>query len=221
MSKKQSKRISGEIYTKMGSMGAELLGLAPPYGSAPYKPNKHFIYIRKGENKLNVGFAANYSAKKFLDLVIADDTVHRTRGITGDEDTLVTSTDIVIRCETLDEILNHQLTATEREWGLPDQGNGGTMPQAYRIRSSTERVVREEPSSDEVRKPKKEKVECQPKPSKDGLISIAEIAAELKMEARDCRAILRQQKVEKPAAGWAWSKIEVDEIKTLLHNHKE
>lgn len=222
MTKKRLRHQMGEIHTKSGSLGAELLGLKPPYGSAPYRPNKHFLYLKKGDNILNLGFGADYSAKKFLDLVIGDDESHRTRGITGKEDTIVTSSGISIRCETLDNILNYEYTKSEEEWELPEVGTCGTSTQALRFRglSAVEgierRVSEESPNKNRV-----EKAEKKPRPSKEGLISVAEIATELKMEPREARAILRQQKVPKPEIGWLWSKKEVDEIKTLLHNHKE
>lgn len=224
MTKRQLRKQTGEIYTKSGSIGAELLGLKPPFGSAPYRPNKHFLYLKKGESILNVGFGADYSAKKFLDILIGKDEVHKTRGITGKEDTIVTSSEVIIRCETIDEILNYEYTKAEEEWELPEVGSCGSSTQALRFRSlslieNVERPVAE--GEEPPRRVKAEKVEKKPRPSKEGLVSIAEIAAELKMEARDARAILRQQKVEKPEAGWAWSKKEVDEIKTILHNHKE
>lgn len=222
MAKKQLKRHTGEIYTKAGSIGAELLGLEPPYSSAPYRPNKHFLYLKKDDNILNIGFGANYSAKKFLDILIGKDEVHKTRGITGKEDTIVTSSNVIIRCETIDEILNHEFTKAEEEWELPDSGNMGTSTQALSFRSS---IVKSESISESATlepRVRKEKTEKKEKPNKEGLVSIAEIASELKMEARDARAILRQLKIEKPECGsWAWSKKEVDEIKTLLHNHKE
>lgn len=221
MANKQSKRYTGEIYTKSGSMGAELLGLKPPYGAAPYRPNKHFMYLKKDDNILNIGFGADYSAKKFLNLLIGKDEVHKTRGITGKEDTLVTSSGVIIRCETIDEILNHEFTKAEEEWELPDSGNMGTSTQALAFRSST--IKSDDGPVKVLSEPKvrAEKVERKPKPSKEGLVSIAEIAAEIKMDARDARAILRQQKVVKPEVGWYWNKREVDKIKTLLHNHKE
>lgn len=49
-------------------------------------------------------------------------------------------------------------------------------------------------------KPKEKK---EKRPSRDGLISVADIAKELGIEAGDARSILRKAKVEKPAAGWA------------------
>lgn len=51
--------------------------------------------------------------------------------------------------------------------------------------------------------------------SRDGLITLAEICEELKMEPRDARKILRD-KVEKPDAGWCWPPEEAKKIKAIL-----
>lgn len=222
MTKRQARRQTGEIYTKSGSMGAELLGLKPPFGSAPYRPNKHFLYLKKGDNILNVGFGADYSAKKFIDLLIGNDEVHKTRGITGKEDTIVTSSDVIIRSETIDKILNYEYTKAEEEWELPESGSCGSSTQALRFRSLslTERYEADDTPRESKVSTRTEKPERKPKPSKEGLVSIAEIAAELKMEAREARAILRQQKVEKPEAGWCWCKKDVENIRRVLNDNK-
>lgn len=50
---------------------------------------------------------------------------------------------------------------------------------------------------------------------RSGLVSLADICAELRMDPRDARKILRN-KVEKPDAGWAWPESEVAGIRKLL-----
>ena len=48
-------------------------GVLLPFPSAPSRPGKYCLYMSKG-TKLNVHiFAAAYSAKKFLDLVLDND----------------------------------------------------------------------------------------------------------------------------------------------------
>lgn len=44
-----------------------------------------------------------------------------------------------------------------------------------------------------------------PRASRTGLTTIADICAELKIEPRIARGILRKAKIDKPAEGWAWS----------------
>jgi len=62
--------------------------------------------------------------------------------------------------------------------------------------------------------PKKER---QPKVDKKaGLITVGEIAAQLKIDPKEARTSLRKQKTPKPAEGWAWSADKVDEIKKTI-----
>lgn len=222
MARKQRK-ISGDIHTRVGSIGAELLGLDPPFGAAPYRPNEHFLYISKGDNFMGVGFGATYSARKFLDVLLQDDELSLTRGISGKEDTVVSSSGIIIRADNIMDIINYKYEGREEEWELNEDGNSGSARQAERFRSSSGiRVERTEESSTEGEPhPKREKKEKAPRPSKEGLISIGQVAEDLKMEARDCRAILRKMKVEKPACGWAWSKTDVDDIKKLIEKNRD
>lgn len=50
----------------------------------------------------------------------------------------------------------------------------------------------------------------------EGLVSIADIAAELKTEPRIARGILRDTKTTKPEHGWAWSKADAAKITTIV-----
>lgn len=56
----------------------------------------------------------------------------------------------------------------------------------------------------------------QPRASRDGLVPIADIAAELGIEPREARAVLRGLKVEKPAAGWAFPAAEVPAVRERI-----
>jgi hypothetical protein len=65
--------------------------------------------------------------------------------------------------------------------------------------------VRAEVNSDGVTtRVKREKKERTPRPSKEGMVTIQQICAELKIEPSDARAALRKGKFEKPGAGWSW-----------------
>jgi hypothetical protein len=221
MMSKKLKVKSGDVYTVMGSRGAELLGLEPPYASAPLRPSKHFLYINKDQGFLGIGFAATYAAKKFVDILLGDDEISLTRGLSGKEDTIVSSTGIKIRCDEIMDIINYKYSEREKEWVLSDYGSdSSTAALNFRHSSVTERADRtkESPSEPKIKAEKKEKPE---KVNKEGLISIAQIAEELKMEPRDARVILRKMKVPKPGIGWLWTKLEVDDIKKLLHDNKE
>lgn len=221
MAKKQRVK-SGDIFTTVGTMGAELLGLEPPSASAPTSFNKHFMYINKNDGLMAVGFRATYAAKKFLDILLGDDEVNLTRGNTGDEDTIVSSSGIRVRCTEIMEILNYKLSEKETEWQLPESGNGVSVASAMNFRNSSciHQEKSTESSSTEPRV-KAEKKEKTPKPSKEGLITIAQLAEELKIEPRDARVILRKMKIPKPGLGWCWARIEADDIKKLLEDNKD
>lgn len=215
MAKKPRKNL-GDANVKTGSLGAEQLGLEPPYPAAPYRPTKYCLYVTKNENLATWGFTAAYAAKKFLEILLADDTLDRITSLNGKPTTILSSSGIKVFCDEIDELLDYEYTANEKLWGL----NEPEFSNALRFRNSSgyeqsTRVVQ----SDNADQPKKEKPQKIPKPSKEGLISIAEIAASLKMEPRDARAALRAAKVEKPVVGWAWSKSEVDTIKKILQNN--
>jgi hypothetical protein len=52
----------------------------------------------------------------------------------------------------------------------------------------------------------REKKQPKPKVDKSGLVSANEIAAELKVEGREVRGVLRSLGLTKPDVGWAWPK---------------
>lgn len=62
---------------------------------------------------------------------------------------------------------------------------------------------------------RKTRAKSSPAVTRNGLVSISDICAEIGMNPRDARKILRN-KVEKPDAGWAWPESEVANIKKLL-----
>lgn len=210
------------VYTVVGSKGAELLKLEHPYPSNPHRPTKFFIYVNKNGRNLGVGFSAIYAAKKYLDLLIGDDTISKIKGITGEEDSLITSSGILIRAHRIDNILNYEYTKNEASWSLGEPDYSSVI--RFRSRAT---AIEESPQVVEVKlkdkprlveAPKPDKVS---KPSKEGLTTIAQIAESLKMESREARSILRSQKIKKPEVGWAWGNNEVDNIKKILQNNRE
>lgn len=210
---RKNRKVAGEAYTVVGSKGAELLGLEEPFPAAPYRSGNHCLYINKSEARIVVIFAATYAAKKYLELLIGGEAIKKTRGITGQEDTIISESGILIRCETIDEILSYKLNEAEERWqlGEPDTTNALNFKHGAHERG---------PDSEKVVAYKREKVKREPKPSKDGLTTIGQIAEELKIHPRDARAILRKKKIQKPSFGWAWDKNEVDKIKQIIHDNK-
>lgn len=194
-------------------------GLPEPFPAAPYRVGKHCLYINKGERMMVQIFAADYSARKFLDILLADDELGLTKDIFGNPNTIQTSSGISVRCHDIQRLIDYEYSASEAEWELPEP----YLSQALRFRSDSYHRPQPKVVSDNTDKPARvprEKKEKSPRPARDGLISIADIAEELKMEPREARGILRKAKIEKPDAGWAWSKNEVDTIKKLLQSNK-
>lgn len=95
-----------------------------------------------------------------------------------------------------------------------------TLPRG--IEPEGERMLRAAQASKEERK--QERVAARAvaraarpsRPSRDGLISIAVIATELGITAKEARGILRSLKVAKPAAGWVFTDMEAGLIKEQL-----
>lgn len=67
-------------------------------------------------------------------------------------------------------------------------------------------------------RPKKERV---PRPSKEGLITISQIAEEMKMLPREARGVLRDSDYKKPDAGWAWDPREKQSVIDWINKHKK
>jgi hypothetical protein len=65
-------------------------------------------------------------------------------------------------------------------------------------------------------KPAREKKEKKPKVDKTGLVTISQIAEELKVIPREARGVLRSNAVPKPDAGWAWPPAEADAIRKMV-----
>lgn len=219
---RKARKLAGLSDTVSGSLGAENLGLSPPFASAPTRPGKHCLYINKGSGRQIAIFATTYAARKYLDILLEDDDVSRIRGVTGEEDTIVTNTGLTVRCSEIDEIIKHKYSSNEEKWemGEPDATNAMRFRSSGHVQAETSVGSGDNDSKSETSKVVREKKVKTPRPSKEGLISIGDIATELKMEPRDCRAILRDKKIAKPDVGWAWNKEEVDKIKQIIHDNK-
>lgn len=218
------------------SKGAAL-GRAFP--SSPMFPPTHAVYCRypaslpEGSDKRLVvmNFCSMYAAKKFVDSMIQGNTFkwQKARVNLGYKvpDTIVTEDDLEIRCpQGLEEIMEYEYANdAEREWQLPEQYerqaslirrlpgtpanlefdgemSGADIERAAGVRGST--------------KPKREKKEPKAKVDKTGLISVSDIAEQMKIEPRDARQALRKSKMEKPTGGWLFAPGEVEKIKAII-----
>lgn len=187
----------------------EIFMLKEAFASPPGRPGKFVFAIRRvGQQEpfaIQV-FAAKYAVKKYLEILVGNDEV-----VFEGPQYLRTSSGLVVtnwNCErtyTLQSVWEYEYTLEEMAWKMPEPH----YSDALRIR----RGKMTETESPTQHKPKREST---PRASRDGLVSIGEIAAQLQKEPRELRKILRDKKIAKPAAGWAWPKDEVEKIKELL-----
>jgi len=192
------------------------LKLPPAFPSAPFGPkSKYGFYVRHGDERLCFyNFHSAYAARHFLDIVMGDE---KPRWLNDDE-ILIESRGIRIKSEgagDLDAVIEKKLTATEREWLPPEPYHSQWRRVAGIIKTPLPDEVKAKPA-----KTKKERAPSQPRaPRADNLVSIADIAAQLNKEPRDCRKALRDAKVEKPECGWAWPPDAAAKIKDIVQKH--
>lgn len=178
------------------------------YPSPPSRLGKYVIYFKKLDKFGVMIFAACYAATKFLELLIGEDDYdyirHPEKFKTEDLDghRIQTDSNMQIWGVYLREMLEHEYTAKEEEFELPDE---------YHNTVEFYRSDRPAPKRSQVSETKKKSS----RPSRDGLVTIGDIADELEITPREARAKLRG-KISKPAAGWAWPSDEVDKIKELI-----
>lgn len=148
--------------------------------------------------KLDIGvLRAKFAAKKYIELMIADDDVKWVS-----DTKLVTSTGIELSGNDLRELYDYRYRSLKTEaWELSD---------FYKQRASYMR-------SDKPYKVPLSYAPSRKRNSRKGMILIRDICKEIKMHPRDARGILRALDYEKPEKGWAWrTREEADEIKEVL-----
>lgn len=171
-------------------------------------------------------FLATYAAKHFVNACLQNGgfkwlPANKSLGRTV-PDTIIGENGVKLRCDLMEEIIEYEFVGAEATWELPapmirqtelvrrewrDEEGGRPDPTGEEGEEAAER-----PSKKPKREPKPEK----PKIDKSGLVSVGEIAEQMGIEARDARAALRKQKVEKPDGGWLWKPDKVDDIKKII-----
>ena len=192
--------------------------LADPFPSPPGRPGKYVLYIsRRGDSSQSCSavsiWAARYGAKKFLDALLQDDgvvwdTPNRLRSETG----IIVENPYAFKDTTknyvLQEVWEHEYSLAEMVWTLPHP----YPAQAKRLRMMPAMTLEQYDAVLPTQGPKVRSVRA----SRDGMVPIADLAAEFDLCARDCRAALRKAKVPKPAAGWAWRADEIEGVRALI-----
>lgn len=187
------------------------------FSSSPAKPPK--CSLRMEWPDINImqlrTFRGLWGAKKLFDFL----TEFKATRWLDTNSLVVNETGMVIKSPELEQIVEYKLKKDEEMyvWPEPFLSEINAFKNRTTVKASRGNN-RELPESDKRKEPKEkhEKKERVPRPSKDGLISIGDIAAEMKIEPRIARGILRDSKTPKPDAGWAWAKDEVDAIKAII-----
>ena len=191
------------------------LNLPAPFPASPTRPPVYGFFTYNADRIQFHNFAAAYAAKKFLDFMIQGHDYKWTE--TGAIH--IPATGITIKGEHhthLEKIIQYKLSSIENEWIIPEP-----MARQYRqilaLPEPIDTGVKDPISAESkpAREPKLARTSA-PRPSKDGLITIQQIAQELNMEPGEARAILRKSNTPKPDAGWAWPQQEVAAIKKVL-----
>lgn len=217
----KKKKRNSEIDTVVGTMGAEALGLKPPFAASPSRPPSIGMYLTKGENRGYKSFCAIYAARKFLDVLFEDDGLTRIKGISGEQDTVLCDNGIAVRivCTPIDDVLKHEYSTDEDQWELSDEYV--QFAQRFRSMGFDAPVYASKAEGGEAKPERVKKEPKAPRPSKDGMTTIQQIAEELKMEPREARGILRKMKTVKPEVGWAFKGDDIKKIKSILEKNRE
>ncbi|MGE0366962.1 MAG: hypothetical protein AB7Q00_14640 [Phycisphaerales bacterium] len=190
--------------------------LEPAYASFPYKHTQNNFEVRATRRDggfILLLFNAQYAAARMVTRLIGDDDVEW-KSTTE----LVTASGIKIRSPHLEQLVEHTDNGEEAKWDF-------TIPNSYYLAA----FLREErpthtvsdrhlPAGNEPKQPRAPATPRDPKP--DGLVSIQDIAEEMKLDPREARQILRKH-AEKPSWGWAWAADKVAGIKKLLKEKRK
>lgn len=204
----------------------QMTGLAEPFPASPTRPPKYAVYVsyphdaEPGAKRLIVmAFSATYAAQHFVNAALQDGKFKwkKANAALGVKvpDTIVGENGVEIRCpQGMEEIIEYEMSSAEEQWELPAYyvAQCDMVRREYREDAPTH----DPETGEKVKKPKKEPKPKKEKIDKTGLISVGEIAEDMEIDARDARAALRKQKVDKPAAGWAWPESEVEAIKKAI-----
>jgi len=186
----------------------------PKTPSAPKRPGKYVIYFSRiddeGVRNPNVViWAAEYAAKRFLSML------RNNQPITWIDDETWEVGDLRVSCDLMEELWSYRYAnRDEREWEVPEPYYSCALRAIGRAPVVTRREVIE--ATKAGKKPRKPRGDRKPRASRDGLITVQQIAAELKVTPRECRMVLRALKLPKPEAGWAWTEVEAKKIKPQI-----
>lgn len=198
----------------MANREATRSGLVEPYPSSPKRPPNYHLCCRKDGRLFTIAFFGTYAAKHALNALLEGRTFKW-----KNDDEIICDDGMSIKDSRLEELIEYDMKGAEKDWVLDDT-TGNSIKRfiaggSFARESKEEQVATGEKTKATKTKPEKkerEKKERIPRASKEGLVTVGDIAERLKMDAREARGILRTLKVEKPDAGWAWPDKEADAI---------
>lgn len=188
------------------------------------------FYVSYGYRYMFQHYTQLYAASHLISLLIPDGNYTRKNDFT-----ITTPAGLTIRLENpngrkgpsyFDAILNYTLTPSEREFTFPDaiesQYRGFTSSKASREaqndqtpdndQSQPPNVTQRAPKATQTLPPART-----PRPS--NLVTVADIAATLKIDAKQARQALRKAKIDKPEHGWAFPAADVPAITAAIKEH--
>jgi hypothetical protein len=190
--------------------------LPEPFGSPPARPAKYVLYIsRHGDDDTQCivqSFAARYSGRKFLDVLLRDDGIHW-----DDECTVRSETGIVVSTRwwpgLLRRVVEHEYSIAEMAWSLRDYA-----PEVYRAAKTFRngpdlpRTLEETPTRE-----RRTRAASAPRASApSGYVHVSDIALSMGIDAKQARVALRKIYPQKPATGWSFPPGEIEALKTKI-----
>lgn len=189
------------------------MALEKPFPSNPHRPAKHVIWFSRRNNLLQInGFCTLYAAKKFVEAVIGDEE-YKWRDT---NEFITVDSGMIVKSDTLEDIIEHEYSPQETAWALPEP----YASEAHFL-ATGERYSAKPPPKDFEVVPIPQRRSSTPRPSRDGLTTLATICADIKLDPREARAILRKSNTPKPATGWSGDDAWAKSIKQLLTRGKK
>jgi hypothetical protein len=190
------------------------LGLPAPFPSSPRRPPKYVVRFENEQVGLFyvTSFCELYAAKYPTALVLGE-----RQWAWKDEKTIQCADGMVIHSDDLEEIIEHELTPKEEQWVPPPPyyGQWHDLAAGHSVRAQERSQTPKGSGSAEQRK----KTDPKRTASKEGLVTISEIAEQLGRDPKQCRIALRKSGTPKPGASWAWPQDEADSIKAMILEH--
>lgn len=191
--------------------------LKEPYGSPPGRPGKYALYLtRHGDDdtqSMCVIFAAPYSARKFLDVLLEDDGI-----VWDDECTIRSETGIVVSTkwwpERMRRVVEHEYTLPEMAWQLDPQHV--RWARQFRHGPEQPRTLEEDRGHTE-RREKRARASGPKVGAPAGYVHVSDVALSMGIEAKQARVALRKLFPDgKPAYGWYFDPATLDDLKARI-----